>query len=171
MDPVVLHADANTRSALRSFDGALVATCHGDCTIVLPHGRYRVDVEETELAPGSSQTIDVYRPTTVHVTSGSKTGRRVGLTLGVLGTVIVPISVVAMLLEAHLYCVDCEHAKPADRTAEIVWGLVGLGGVALATTGWVSFGSSATEVRQTPPFEVGIFPTRNGAWSGLKIAF
>jgi hypothetical protein len=136
---------------------APIARCTVPCRAMVPAGRYKLYVHETEGTVDGSRTIDISQPVTLTV--GPKGyGQRVGgLVLALTGSTML---ISGIVLAAVITCVEDGSSRScgtdSQETAAVA--LV-LGGLVATPVGWIMFGNSLRPgLTQTAP-QYGVAPT------------
>ena len=119
--------------------------CPAPCTVMVPPGEYWVSVNETTESLAGTRRIRVDGPSLASVEPRARADRETGLTLGILGIVMIFGGMGAMLASV-----------PNDRSGEVdtAWMLTGItgviGGLIMTPIGWVQFGRRNPSVEVTP---------------------
>ncbi len=135
--------------------GAEPFACSGHCVVELTPGLYRARMGSL------TKALDVTGPLTIEGVAAREGRRSAGLTLGVVGTAaylvgqVGWISVVLSHRSASTIGVDYFPEGSGK------WIVLSFAGIALATPGWILFGTSGARirVRKDPPIAVGAFAT------------
>lgn len=155
--PVMVHGDApglHYQLLPDRRDAEPIAECPAECTIYVPRGRYRLRVAETDDTRAGTRTIEVEGPTAAYVEPRTKSARDVGLTLGVLGSVLVIVGAIGIIASVD----RPGHHDSLDAGGDVAL-LAFIGGAIMCPIGWVNFGRSSPSVETSPLVEAPT-PTR-----------
>lgn len=146
--PLTLHADRpGVVHKITSASGAIAPfTCVGDCTVWLPRGRYRVDVDGD--LPRAHRVLDVLGASRIDTEAGSSSERTTGLVLGITGSAAAGVGLALLLLtgmEGALSEGSKQGAPERQRDGWIALGVFG-GGALLSTVGWLTFAGARTKM-------------------------
>ncbi len=156
-------------------DGAVVATCVGDCTMQVPIGTYVFESDETEEYRRGKKKVVISGPTTIDVSPGSRSTHTTGLVTGIVGSVAIVGGTIGLVLTAAADTCRSRHDTCSAGSPNYApWLLTIVAGAALATAGWITFGTSGTRVRATPyasAVSFGAAPLPGGGFFGATLAF
>jgi hypothetical protein len=153
-------------------DGNPIATCSVPCTLDVPDGRYRIDVDSD--APVRHRALEVDRDVRVDVRAGSSSAG-VGRVLGITGVVVTGVGVIAAL-SIGLTCISgaCDDPGKSHEVRRDQYVALGVAGVsaAIAVTGWVLYFTNRTSFTIAGrPAVFGVTPLPGGLTAGLVGAF
>jgi len=155
--------------------GQVVASCYGECTMLVPAGTYRFESGETEDQLAGGRWVDVRAPTVIDVDPGSRAIQRAGLVTAIIGTGAACVGVVGVIVASlqRICTHDCD--APNRETPSFVPWLVSLGaGTAVSTAGWIVFVGERTTITAAPHPRAVSFtaaPTSGGVFVGATFAF
>jgi len=182
---LVLESDrADTIYDVRSSAGdpPFAFECRAPCDRLVPRGRYFVAARSLDDAvPSQDASLDVGEDRRVYTTSGSRTGKDVGLVLGIVGIAATVVGAAGLLASWPGNCEDktadqCQHMNDVQNRKETAFGLVLIGGLASTITGWIVFGVHRTTIDVRPPraasgVAFAVAPVPGGASFGFVGAF
>jgi len=135
--------------------GAAPFACPGTCVVELTPGLYRARMGSL------TKALDVTGPLTIEGVAAQEGRRSGGLTLGVVGTaayVIGQVGWISVVLSRRTASTTAVDYFPEGSGK---WIVLSFAGIALATPGWILFGTSGARirVRKDHPIAVGAFAT------------
>jgi len=173
--PLYIRGDVvGVQYAITTPDGMPIRNCSGDCTVYVYPGSYKLDVSDTEDTRAGKKVIEVYQPTVVNVSPGSKSQRTGGLVMGIVGPVLTVVGLFGLMIVA-LDNIDSNRSTEKSYTPYYV---MLFGGLGMTTAGWIMFGTAGTRIKpervasnDKPQFAFGAVPTKGGMLLGGAIAF
>jgi hypothetical protein len=178
----VAHADRNVEikadrpgvtAAIRALggDGETIATCSVPCTLNVPDGRYRIEVESD--GPTRRRALNVDRDLKIDVRVGS-TSASTGRVLGITGTAVAGTALLASILVGGACfggtCSDADWAN-IRRDRYIGFGVAGVS-AAVAVSAWVLYFTNRTSFRIAgSPAVLVAMPRPGGLTAGFAASF
>jgi hypothetical protein len=140
---------AGARLNVLSLQGARVAHCDADCSLLLPLGRY--DLRVSGEGPSERARLDLNRATSVDIQLGNSGAFAAGAATGLVGSVAAFALPVAM--GRALVCSESEHPSPSDSRScnQTTLLIVGLSGLALTILGKFVVLGNATQIHINRP--------------------
>ncbi len=122
----------------------VVARCPGNCFINVVPGSYRLRVFDKDGSPLGARVVRVDRSCDWVVGRPDAAGRDAGLTMGIAGSILIPVGFIATL--PYLFIGLCEGDCNANRDEKAEFALLGLAaiitGAVLTPIGWAGYARS-----------------------------